>query len=592
MTDDKASIFNRLRRLQEHNLSLIPAMIMQKAMSSFTLQDKPTLDQSTGQVSVMVYPQDPFVSGPEVRRMDARDIEPGLVNDRVRIRDSEGESARPDSEGNYLFWPGTREFDQVNCFYYVTFTLRMYERYARRIIPWSFPSLRITVDPHSGIGANAFYNEQERLIGFNVVKVDGETISAAHSADIVSHETAHAILDSVRDLYNESFGLGPTAFHEAFGDMTAMLVALHDDALITRVLDWTGGDLRLENFITVVGEHLTERLRTMPEVNTRTIYLRNALNNLRLLAFDSLAYTTDSPETNLTRESHNYSRLFSGAFYDMIVGVYERLKQEVNPRIAIYRARDIVGYILMCAVELGPVGEFEFSDMAMAFLNAEAVLYDGEYADILMHVFDERHILSRPEAESWRKAVAVTPDIRLPDSVNSAMDSARFLEESLSPLLSLPPDVELIPMSAYRNGAGHAYVTYFMHRRLTLQGSQYLQFDGSHIDLFGGLSLMFDENSRLRSAFYRPVSDEDVRQVRVLTAELIRHGLIAASSTGLPLPLHFHPSNPLGLWLPNPPLADAPPVPGQSKLIKFPVIFDRVSRPVTDFWSYLTAWKK
>lgn len=592
MSDEKATIFNRLRRLQEHSLSLIPAMMMQKAMSSFTLQEEPQPEESIGQVSVVVYPQDPFVSGPEVRRMSARDIAPGLVNARVRIQDTDGEAAQPDSQGNYLFWPGTREFDQVNSFYYTTFTLRMFERYARRLLPWSFPAVRITVDPHSGNGANAFYNEQDRLIGFHGFALNGEVISAAQSADIVSHETAHAILDGLRDLYNESFGLGPTAFHEAFGDMSAMLVALHDDSLISRVLDWTGGDLRLDNFITTVGEQLTERLRTMAEVNTRTVYLRNAFNKLQQLSFDALPYTSFNPETELSREGHNYSRLFSGAFYDIMVGIYERLTQSDHPRIAVHRARDIVGYLLVCAVELGPVGEFDFADMAKAFLSADQVINGGAYCDVLAQVFEGRHILPRAEADRWLDAVRALPDVRLPEAINSAMASATFLEEKIIPALKLPTDAELIPMSAYRNAAGYAYLTYFAHHRMTLEGQQFAQFNGSNLDVFGGLTLMFDSDNRLCSIFHRPVTDEDVRQIRILTAELIQRGLIASTLNDARVPLHFHEGNPKGMWLPNAPLADVPSVPGQSKLIKFPVIFDILPRPISDFWAYLKAWKK
>jgi hypothetical protein len=595
MTDDKASIFNRLRRLQEHSLSLIPAMMMQKAMSSFTLQEEPEPEELLGQVSVVVYPQDPFVGGPEVRRMSARDLRPGLVNARVRIQDSRGETAQPDEEGNYLYWPGSREFDQINSFYYTTFTLRMYERYARRALPWSFPAPRITVDPHSSDGANAFYNEQDRLLGFHSLDMNGEVISSAQSADIISHETAHAILDGLRDLYNESFGLGPTAFHEAFGDISAMLVALHDDSLISRVLDWTGGDLRLDNFVTTVGEQLTERLRTMPQVNTHTIYLRNALNKLSNLAFDQLTYAPADPEFVLARESHNFSRLFSGAFYDIVVGIYELLKQEVNPRIAIHRARDMMGYLLVAAIELGPVGEFDFSDMARACLAAENMLHDGKYASILMDVFNQRGILGRAEAEAWRSTLKALPDLRLPESINSSLSSGTFLEEKVIAALGLSRDAELIPLSAYRNASGTAYLTYFSHKRISLEGSQFLQFNGSHIDVFGGLTLTFDAENRLRSAFYRPVSDEDVRQIRILTADLIQFGLIV-SSTGTvapPTPLHLYHAHPKGLWLPNTPLLDSQPTTtGQAKLVKFPVIFDTIPRHLSDFWTYLKAWKK
>jgi len=243
---------------------------------------------------------------------------------------------------------------------------------------------------------------------------------------------------------------------------------------------------------------------------------------------------------------------------------------------------------------LGPVGEFDFADMAKAFLAADMVLNDGNYVNIMTEVFNDRGILSSSEAKAWVHELRALPEVRLPDSINSAMASAAFFEEKVLPALKLPTDIEFIPMSAYRNAAGNAYLTYFTHRRITLDGSQFLQFNNSNLDVFGGLTLMFDVGSRLRSAFYRPVTDEDVRQIRILTAELIQRGMIASSAknTPLPLPLHLYEEHPKGLWLPNAPFADAAPVPGQSKLVKFPVIFDTLPAHISDLWSYLKAWKK
>jgi hypothetical protein len=163
MTDDTLSIFSRLRRLQEQNRSDIPGVIAQKALSSFALQPASAPVPQQSYVNIVVYPQDPFVSEPEVRQMNADDISPGLVNMRVQVQDKFAPLAQPDEQGNYMYWPGSPEFDQVNSFFYTTFTLRMYERYARRPLPWSFPAPRITVDPHAGVGGNAFYSEQERL---------------------------------------------------------------------------------------------------------------------------------------------------------------------------------------------------------------------------------------------------------------------------------------------------------------------------------------------------------------------------------------------------------------------------------------------
>ncbi|HLU10453.1 MAG TPA: hypothetical protein VK003_12360, partial [Oceanobacillus sp.] len=412
MDSQTVAAVNRLRRLQEQNLSNIPAMIAQRALGTFTLQEDAPSEESLGEVRVLVYPQDPFIGEPEVRIMQKRDIRPGLVNSRVRIRDSRANPAQPDEDGNYLYWPDTPEFDQVNCFYYTTFTLRMYERYAQRELPWSFPLPRIDVDPHIGNGANAFYSEQDRLIGFYSFEANGQSFNAAQSADVISHETAHAVLDGLRDLHNESFGLGPSAFHESFGDMTSVLVALHDDSLITRVLNVTQGDLRIDNFIAAIAEYLQQSAQQVQEhVEEHTVYLRNALNTLKHMPFDALPYIPPNPETELGRESHNYSRLFTGAFYDILAGVYDHLRKKAQPRIAIHRARDIVGHMVVCAIELGPVGEFDFSDMAKAFLAADYVLYKGQYADILSQVFDGRGILAKADAEKFLSSLKQLPDL-------------------------------------------------------------------------------------------------------------------------------------------------------------------------------------
>ncbi len=598
MTDQKISIFNRLRRLQEQNRSDLPAILTQKAMSSFTLHQEVAPEIAQNEVNVVIYPQDPFVSEPEVRPMNAADIGPDLVNPRVRMQDSVVRPAKSDEYGNYLYWPGTPEFDQVNAFYYVTFTLRMYERYAARPLPWSFPVARIAVDPHVGDGANAFYNEQDRLLGFHSFQVEGEFVYAAQSADIVSHETAHAVLDGVRDLYNESFGLGTNAFHESFGDMTAVLVALHDDSLVKRLLDWTGGDLRLDNFVSTVAEELTQRLRYQNgDMHGRTVYLRNALNDFLRKSFDELVYVPAEPELELGRESHNYSRLFTGAFYDILVGIYESLREGASDRLAIHRTRDIVGRLLICAVELGPVGEMDFSDMAKAFLAADRLLHKSEHAAVLRAVFDKRGLLSPSDADIFLDQFNHLPAIYLPESIDSALSAAIFLEEKIIPALQLPTDLELVPMSAYRNGDGYAYVTYFSHRRITLKGVQYLNFNGTHVDMFGGLTLAFNAEGLLSSVFLRPVTDEDVRQISILPAELIRDGRIVGgaqvSSVSARTPMHLQPGNPKGLWLPNPPsLGDTTASAGVSpKLVKYPVIFDRLRQPVSSFLDYLHGWE-
>ncbi|MBA3874598.1 MAG: hypothetical protein H0X30_36175, partial [Anaerolineae bacterium] len=451
MTDNSTSTFNLLRRLQEQNESDAPADIAQKAETTFTLQPQaqPELGQGQGFVNVTVYPQDPFVSDPEIRQMTASYINPGLVNSRFQVQDHLAAPAQPDAQGNYMFWPGKPEFDQVNSFYYATFTLRMYERYAQRALPWSFHQERLTIDPHAGVGGNAYYSELDHMLGFNGFQDDNAVIQSSQSADIVSHETGHAILDGMRDLYNESFGLGSNAFHESFGDMTAVLVALHDDSLIKRLLDWTGGDLRIDNFISVIAEQVTKRLQAHGEkVQGRTVYLRNALNKFTDVPFDQLPTTPTDPELELSREKHNYSRLFTGAFYDIIAGIYEQMRQVPADRIAIHGTRDIVGNLLISAVELGPVCELTFADMAQAFLAADNLLHDGKYTDLLVDVFDRRKILSSAAAREFIAKLKSLPDLQAPAAVDSSEVAITFLHEQVVSKLNLPTDTAFSPLAA------------------------------------------------------------------------------------------------------------------------------------------------
>ncbi len=573
--DQQSNAYDFLRKMQQHlraNLSFLA----QRTMSNFTLQPEPQPEEATSSVYVVVYPQNPFVGEPEVRTMMAKDIQPGLVNTRVQVADSLGSIAQPDEDGNYYYWPGTPEFDQVNAFYYTTFTLRMFERYAKRTIPWAFLKPRLTIDPHVGKLANAFYNEQEEMLGFHTFTENGQPgFSMAQSADVVAHEAAHAVLDGMRDLYNESFGLGPRAFHESFGDIAAMLIALHDDVLVRELLHWTEGNLRTSNFVTEVAEHATQEMLNSDYFAQHTVYLRNAFNSLKLQPFDTLEYILPEPMERLSRQEHNYSRVFTGAAYDILVGVYEWFRgQDVPDFVAIYRARDVLGHLLVMAIEAGPVGEFDFADMARSFLMADAILYDGRYEPLLIDTFAERNILSREDAAEHLGHRALLPELRLPDSLNHQVAAAQFLEEAVLPALQLDNADELVPASAYRNADGYAFVTYSSTTTLRLNGAEYTRFGGEvEVFLFGGLTLVFDAQDRLCSATVRPVTQEDIRQVRIIVAELIQHNRIANQL----FPPEAAPDpSPKGLYVPNYFANNG------AKIIKYPVIYDEVLDPSID----------
>jgi hypothetical protein len=587
-----AGVKDRLKRLQRRTAGDLRSMVTDRAAKFFSLQQEPVPKQAVDRVEVMVYPQDPFVGEPEVRHMSRDDIRPGLINDRIMIKDSQAAAAKPDEQGNYLYALGTPEFDQVNAFYYTTLTLRMYERYAKRRLRWAFDAAHLKVDPHAGNDANAFYTEQEEQLGFQMFNpVPGaKPISTAQSADIVSHEAGHAVLDALRDLYNESFGLGTSAFHESFGDMTAVLVAMHDDSLLRNLLTLTKHNLNSENFIAEIGEQLSNSLVSLlPDGYDHTVYLRNAINTLIALPFNDLVYHPTDPVNQLGRQPHNYSRLFTGAFYDTLTAIYEHQRETTatTPHIALTRARDVLGKLLITAVECGPVGELQFSDMAKAFLAADQLLHQGTYADLLIEIFQKRGIATAEDLKAFRDTLLNPPRVMLPASLDTPEASLSYLKQQVVPALNLPTDIEFERMSTYRNAEGYAFLSFSTRTTLNLTGEQYGTYSGADLDVYGGLSLAFSPENKLVSAMYRPVSDEDLHQIQLMIVDLIHEGSIVSITNGVSasddeLPVEDEADIPQGVVVAD----DSTPHPHDTRLIRFPAIVDHL-RPVSGFREYL-----
>jgi hypothetical protein len=580
------TVYRLLQRLLQSSRASVPAVMLRRTIGSFTLQYDAPPQAAASQRYVLVYPQNPFVGEPEVRRMYVDEAEPGLVNARLQVQDSRGVVAQPDADGHYLFPPGTPEFDQVNAFYFATFTLRMWERYAQRSLPWAFASSRLTIDPHVGEKANAFYSEQACLLGFHAFAgKNGEATSTARSADIVSHETGHAILDGIRGLYNESFSVGCRAFHESFADITAMLVALHDDSLVMRLLESTQGNLRRSNFVSEVAEHLIEHLKNGNDrMLAKGIYLRNAFNQFKDVPLDTLDYLPPNPEFTLSRQEHNYSRLFTGTCYDILVGIYEQLKQTMLPVIALYRAREAIGKLLITAIEMGPVGEIVFKDMARLLLSADMLLFNGQYQTVLKTVFAQRHLLLLEESAAYLASIQALPDVRLPSMLNNTTAASEFLKNTVLPALNLTIPQELFPMNAYRNGRGHVFITYFQPDHLSLQGTEYGDYANFNIDLFGGLTLTFDAANRLRTVCYRPVTAEDKQHIGISIADMVKHDRVTTEVHPLNIVPEPHPSGLL--------LTEATDTANTGILMKYPVIFDDVPEQIAGFTRYLQSWEE
>jgi hypothetical protein len=383
----------------------------------------------------------------------------------------------------------------------------------------------------------------------------------------------------MRDLWNESFGLGCRALHESFADIAAVLVALHDDSLIQRMLKFTNNDLRVTNIITEVAEHLASTDDSTRDATIETIYLRNAINPFVDVPFDLLPYEVPDPEMMLSRQEHNYGRVFTGAFWDILAAIYDDIAKNEAPFIAVTYARRWMGELLALAVELAPIGEAHFADMARAFLAAESIAHEGKYATILREVFAKRQILPLTDADEIQKSLDSFPELYLPEEVTSTLTALTFYEQQVVPALQWEKR-EVVPLSLHRNSVGQTFMTFFERKGWRLQGEEFGDLAGAEVDVFGGVTLMFDGENRLRWALMRLISDEDLRQIKLCILDMQQSGRISqeiheAKNVPLPAPKAL-------LFREN----------GDKRLVKYPTLVDRLPVPRSTFRDYLLKWRE
>ncbi len=149
---------------------------------------------------------------------------------------------------------------------------------------------------------------------------DGPTFAAA-SADAVTHELGHALLDTVRpDLWRE-VALESQALHEAFADAFACTASLADRDVRRAVLS-KSPDIGSPNLVEAMGESLAEAIRQARQRGEA--YAENVsgprrlLNTHRATSLPHEELPADGPPNVLVATPHSYSQVLSGAFYDLL----------------------------------------------------------------------------------------------------------------------------------------------------------------------------------------------------------------------------------------------------------------------------------
>jgi hypothetical protein len=257
--------------------------------------------------------------------------------------------------------------------------------------------------PRAGRQLNAFYDGRSLKFFYGNNPQTGKTVFTCESSDVVTHELGHAILDTWRpDLWTVQ-SVEILAFHESFGDILAILAAFARNELIDFVLAETGGDLKKSNVVSRLAEEMGAAIYA--SLNRQADSLRNAVNDFKYTPPEQLPY---NPLDGLGSEPHNFSRLFTGAFYDMLAFRHQQLVQEgQTPHFALEMARDQCSFILFNGL-LNAAVQPRFFESVVRGMMAENVKRGNLCAEAISHAFGSRNML--PSAFAANEGFAIKMD--------------------------------------------------------------------------------------------------------------------------------------------------------------------------------------
>ncbi|MGI8807056.1 MAG: M36 family metallopeptidase [Acidimicrobiales bacterium] len=164
---------------------------------------------------------------------------------------------------------------------------------------------------------NAYYDRNS--FSFYHRRFSDTTIFSGASTDVVAHEIGHGVLDALRpDLWDTPY-LEVGGFHEAFGDITAIVTALADRATRKALLA-ASPDLGTANFVEGMGESLADAFRRVAGPTHSASKPRRALNTFQWQLPETLPQH-GGPD-HLYAEVHSIAKLMSGCFYDVVRGMF------------------------------------------------------------------------------------------------------------------------------------------------------------------------------------------------------------------------------------------------------------------------------
>jgi hypothetical protein len=267
---------------------------------------------------------------------------------------------------------------------------------------WHRGDTPLAVFLDKGEELNSNYDRQSLNFYHGTLRTRGQpdvAVFASASPDLLCHELGHAMLDSIKPQLFNTNSHEIAAFHESFGDMSAILCSLQIPTLRDSILAETGGHLFTNSRLSRIAEQFGAALRAEEPGSADPDCLRNAFNAFNYA--DPTTLQNNAPATGLSSDPHSFSRIFTGALFEAMAGVLAAVAGNAPTPENLLKVTEDMRYIIVTGVKATGVVPNYFAQVATSMVQASAsvpdasgLVPDRDYSTILRPIFVRRGIIS------------------------------------------------------------------------------------------------------------------------------------------------------------------------------------------------------
>lgn len=496
-----------------------PQKIYQDGFSKSRKEDSALIDPR--KIKVNIFPQDPCIDKkPATLLIEIEKVGKNLDGRRFKAVERKGNQLHSpvinaDPEGNLTFDPAHQsENVHVNAFAAAAKTLDLVESNIGHKIRWHSGLEQIPIESLAdGRSGYDQHNGKEAIrFGYKRGSAGQEDSYDGFSFDTVAHETAHSISDGLRPYvdrdeensrfyYYERIKTYPKdnsdeyqAFNEAIADCTSLLSMLQVDENLRGTALETKGDLTRESRLSMFSEHRSGKGK--PEV----VALRNFINDFTYVPIDDPSLWHPKTPDGLSIIPHSFARIFTGAFYDIFRGIYEKNLERGSGEPdqdaiirSLQKARDTLAPIFFKSLDFSAPSGINYKSAAQCMLKADALLNDGANKELLQKVFLSRKIFTPEDLKDLAENDRSKPSIRLDKAPATEKEALELLRDNMGGLKEWGlGTVEFNRAESVTDKMGSTFIQYRTVKTVTV--------DNDLLDYIDdGATLAFDGNGRLIS---------------------------------------------------------------------------------------------